>query len=166
MDALEKFQGLLRELFEFECADLDFGIYRIMNYKRQVIDRYINEDLPNVIEKELSKGTLARQEKLQNEFKEARQKVIENLGEEALDAEGNLAEQYHGTKVGREYIEARERAGHSKSSKVLENDIYNHLYAFLAVITKMVTLFRSVATPKERTPFPTTARKFIFTGPT
>jgi adenine-specific DNA-methyltransferase len=28
-----KFQQLLRELFQFDCADLDFGIYRIMNYK-------------------------------------------------------------------------------------------------------------------------------------
>jgi hypothetical protein len=26
---IEKFQRLLRELFQFNCADLDFGIYRI-----------------------------------------------------------------------------------------------------------------------------------------
>jgi len=132
MTALEKFQNLLRELFEFECADLDFGIYRIMNYKRQVIEDYINKSLPNTIKEELCKGTLAKQEKLQNELKEARQKVIENLGEEALDAEGNLAEQYHNTKVGREYMEARKKAGHTRSSEALENDIYNHLYAFFS----------------------------------
>jgi len=132
MTALEKFQDLLRELFEFECADLDFGIYRIMNYKRQVIEDYINKSLPNVIKEKLCKGTLAKQEKLQNELKEARQRVIENLGEEALDAEGNLAEQYHNTKVGREYVEARKKASHTRSSEALENDIYNHLYAFFS----------------------------------
>ena len=38
---LAKFQALLRELFQFDCADLDFGIYRIMNHKREVVDRYI-----------------------------------------------------------------------------------------------------------------------------
>ena len=37
----EKFQGLLRELFQFDCADLDFGIYRIRNYKRDVIVKFI-----------------------------------------------------------------------------------------------------------------------------
>jgi len=132
MTALEKFQGLLRELFEFECADLDFGIYRIMNYKRQVIEDYINESLPNTIKEELCKGTLAKQEKLQNELQEARQRVIVNLGEEALDAEGNLAEQYHNTKVGREYMEARKKASHTRSSEALENDIYNYLYAFFS----------------------------------
>ena len=41
-----RFQDLLRELFWFDSADLDFGIYRIMNHKRTVIERYIAEDLP------------------------------------------------------------------------------------------------------------------------
>jgi adenine-specific DNA-methyltransferase len=31
---LEKFKKLLAELFMFDQADLDFGIYRIMNAKR------------------------------------------------------------------------------------------------------------------------------------
>jgi adenine-specific DNA-methyltransferase len=38
VDYREKFQELLRELFQFDCADLDFGIYRIMNYKREVVE--------------------------------------------------------------------------------------------------------------------------------
>ena len=33
MDAIQKFQDLLKELFQFEASDLDFGIYRILNYK-------------------------------------------------------------------------------------------------------------------------------------
>jgi adenine-specific DNA-methyltransferase len=42
----EKFQGLARELFQFDCADLDFGIYRIMNHKRGVIEKFISTDPP------------------------------------------------------------------------------------------------------------------------
>ena len=38
MSPLEQFQSLLNELFQFDLADLDFGIYRIMNHKRQVIE--------------------------------------------------------------------------------------------------------------------------------
>ncbi|MBC7327170.1 hypothetical protein H5T87_03525 [bacterium] len=40
--ALEKFQDLLREIFQFSASDLDFGIYRILNYKRQQIEDFIN----------------------------------------------------------------------------------------------------------------------------
>jgi hypothetical protein len=28
-EPLKRFQGLLRELFQFDSADLDFGIYRL-----------------------------------------------------------------------------------------------------------------------------------------
>ena len=42
---LARFQQLLRELFQFDCADLDFGTYRIMNHKREVVDRYIDREL-------------------------------------------------------------------------------------------------------------------------
>jgi adenine-specific DNA-methyltransferase len=58
-DYQAKFQKLLRALFQFDVADLDFGIYRIMNQKRQVIDRFISEDLPKAIMDELAQGALA-----------------------------------------------------------------------------------------------------------
>ena len=37
---IDKFQRLLRDIFQFDCADLDFGIYRIMNHKRDVIEKF------------------------------------------------------------------------------------------------------------------------------
>ncbi len=56
---IDKFQALLRELFQFDCADLDFGIYRIMNYKRAVIEKFITQDLPKAVAEELDRGALA-----------------------------------------------------------------------------------------------------------
>ncbi|MBC7262464.1 MAG: hypothetical protein H5T63_10680, partial [Chloroflexi bacterium] len=73
---VEKFQSLLRELFQFDCADLDFGIYRIMNHKRAVIERFIAEDLPQAIEEELSRGALAEQGRAQEALQAARKKVL------------------------------------------------------------------------------------------
>ncbi|HWY70322.1 MAG TPA: DNA methyltransferase [Terriglobales bacterium] len=42
---LDKFKRLLAELFMFDQADLDFGIYRIMNAKRDEITRFLDNDL-------------------------------------------------------------------------------------------------------------------------
>ncbi len=67
-EALQQLQKLLRELFEFECADLDFGIYRIMNHKREIIKDFIENKLPNIIEKELSQGALAEQTRAHQDF--------------------------------------------------------------------------------------------------
>jgi len=127
-----KFQNLLRELFQFDCADLDFGIYCIMNYKRAVIERFITEDLPKAIAEELEQGALAEQAKVQEALAAARQKVLKALRDDALDAEGNLAEQYRESNVGKEYLEAQQRAQGSRSREALEAAIYNHLYAFFS----------------------------------
>ena len=127
-----KFQELLRELFQFDSADLDFGIYRILNHKRQVIERWLSEDLPRAIREELQKGALAQQQQAQQALDEARQKVLETLGEAAIDAKGNLAEQFHNTKVGREYLEARAKAAHAQPAEALEAAVYNHLYTFFS----------------------------------
>ena len=56
----DKLQELLRELFQFGSADLDFGIYRIMNFKRDAIERFIQKDLIEAVDKELTSGMLAR----------------------------------------------------------------------------------------------------------
>lgn len=65
-------------------------------------------------------------------LEEARQKVLDTLGEDALDAEGTLAAQYHNTKVGREYLEAQRKAAHAQPSEALEAAVYNHLYTFFS----------------------------------
>ncbi len=127
-----KFQQLLQELFQFDLADLDFGIYRIMNYKRQVIERWITEDLPRAIGQELQQGALAEQAEAQKALSEALQKVKENLGPNAIDAEGNLDERFKETKVGKEYLEARAKAAHAQSNAALEAAVYNHLYTFFS----------------------------------
>lgn len=51
----EKFIGLLKQMFEIDKADLDFGIYRIINYKRNVINKFLNEDLQSSLETQIKK---------------------------------------------------------------------------------------------------------------
>jgi len=110
-----KFLNLLRELFQFDCADLDFGIYRIMNHKRAVIERFITTDLPQAITEELERGALAEQTQSAQALEAARKKVLEALGDDALNENGDLAEKYRDTRAGKEYIAARQQAGAARS---------------------------------------------------
>jgi len=67
----EKFQGLLKKLFQFDNAELDFGIYRIMNHKRAMIERFIEDDLIRGLDKELKRGARAEQAELASQLAEA-----------------------------------------------------------------------------------------------
>ena len=128
---IEKFQRLLRELFQFDSTDLDFGIYRIMNYKRDAVEKFIAEDLPKVISDDLDQGVLAEQDRADAELAETAQKVMETLSEDAIDADGELVS-FQNTTLGKEYLKARARAAGSRSREAIEIDIFNHLYAFFS----------------------------------
>ena len=127
-----KFQGLLRELFQLDCADLDFGIYRIMNHKRSVIEKFITEDLPKSIDEELDRGALAEQSRTAEELTETARQIKETLGRDALDAGGNLAEAYRGTPLGEKYQKLKAKASGGHGREALEAGIFNHLYTFFS----------------------------------
>ena len=129
---LRKFQDLLRDLFQFDCADLDFGIYRIMNHKRDAIANFISQDLPKRIAADLEKGALDRQARAAANLEEARQNVVAALGRGALDADGKLADSFHGIPIGKAYLGAQAAAAPGRSHQAVEADTYNHLYTFFS----------------------------------
>ena len=131
--SLAKFQDLLRELFQFDCADLDFGIYRIMNHKRDAVERFITEHLPAFVANELEQGPLAQQAQATTELVEAARMVRENISGDAIDASGLLADQYRDSNAGRRYLEAQARAADGgRSRDAVEAAIYNHLWTFFS----------------------------------
>ena len=128
----EKFQELLKKLFQFDCAELDFGIYRIMNHKRDVIEKFIEKDLLDGVEKELSSGALAHEAGLAQQLAELAAQIKENIADDAIDAEGNLNEKHNETKLGKQYLELMAKAAQTKSRPELEALIFNHLYSFFS----------------------------------
>ena len=129
---LGKFQKLLRELFQFDNAELDFGIYRIMNHKRDVVKEFINEKLPAVVDAELGSGPAAQQQQAKAELKAAAQNVRENLTADAIDAEGNLKPEHHTVGAGQRYLTAQETVRNVGESgrDASEAAIYDRLYTF------------------------------------
>lgn len=130
--SLKKFQDLLRELFQFDCADLDFGIYRIMNYKRDAIEDFINDELPRAIKEELQRWGLADRTQTAEKLKDAHARVLKDLGKTAVDADGNLDERFRETPIGKEYLVFKAQADRGLRGEVLEANIFNHLYSFFS----------------------------------
>ena len=143
MPEREKFHRLLTDLFQFDSADLDFGIYRIMNHKRDVLRRFIDESLPSKVESALNEGPLAAQTQAQARLTEAERLVHETIGDKALNADGSLNDQVVTEDVRKlpvvagaidRYLAAKRDAdnaiGSSRGGAAAR--IYNHLYAFFS----------------------------------
>ena len=81
---LNKLKAILREMFQLDQADLDFGIYRIMNQKRDDIEQFLDRDLlPQVKTAFSAFGTGAKAD-LQEELAKMKTE-IERLGYVAED---------------------------------------------------------------------------------
>ena len=128
---IETFQTHLRELFQFDCADLDFGIYRIMNHKRDVMEQFIADDLPKAIAAELDSGALADQDQAAKELEKVAQQIKSTLASDAIDADGNLVK-FQDADIGKKYLALKAKAGGGMGRDALEAAIFNHLYAFFS----------------------------------
>lgn len=133
-ESLQKLQSLLQKLFRADATDLDFGIYRIINYRRDQIQAFIDEKLPAKVQNVLEANTEAesaheRITELENQVRE----FGDNLGEEMLDADGNLInETYRERPLIQQYLEVREQLGSPQTRDQREDVVYNHLYTFFS----------------------------------
>lgn len=91
LPAYKKFQELLEELFQFDLADLDFGLYRVLRSRREAVQKYLAENLPQKLAEELETIGTASKEDLLHRMGEVRSQV-RRLAPNALDDQGNLTD--------------------------------------------------------------------------
>jgi adenine-specific DNA-methyltransferase len=135
MDIKEQVKEKLRELFQFENQDLDFGIYRIMNYKRNEIEKFIEEELINNIRKQLELISEEERRRIEQELNEMSskngvKKYLEAL--ERQDYQGSETLKQYFAKDIEEYEKLKNQFEKIKISEDLEKEIYNHLINFFS----------------------------------
>ena len=115
IDNYNKLRKLLEELFQLDRADLDFGIYRIMNQKRDEITRFLDNDL------------LPQVQEAFKEYRSSDRMQIENQLNEAIEQASALgADPDTMPKV----MELRAKYSASVDVGELENEVFSHLYDF------------------------------------
>ena len=126
----QQLKDLLRELFQFGTADLDFGVYRIMNQRRTEIDEFIEHGLLDIVAQELEVLQAGVVERKQGELEQARQEVINGLGDAAFDPNGEILSNYRQLPLALRYIEKQEEMRRITLSAEVESEIFNALYTF------------------------------------
>jgi len=132
MDSIKRFQNLLMNLFQFETSDLDFGIYRILNFKTEQIKKFIYKDILDKVESAFARYKAEKLADVKGKIEEAKQQVIQSLGPEAFTTSGELIEDFRKTPVARRYLSLLERLKEVESIDEIQNQVYNDLYNFFA----------------------------------
>ncbi|EMA54880.1 site-specific DNA-methyltransferase [Halococcus thailandensis] len=125
-------QQLLRDLFQFDTSDLDFGIYRILNQRRDIIDDFIEEDLIRTVHDALEAVAAEERAELEEEVKQARADVVEQLNEDVFTQEGEIKEEFRDFGMAEDYVEAKERLEQYEVAEETEARVFNDLYTFFS----------------------------------
>lgn len=115
MSNYKKLQNVLTEVFQLDQADLDFGIYRIMNQKRDAINDFLQNSLPTQVKELLEKNLSGDAKGLKEEL----DKTIMVLKDAGVDYETS-------TKV----KELKDKIAASASIETLEQEVFSHLANF------------------------------------
>lgn len=115
MPNYKKLQNVLTEVFQLDQADLDFGIYRIMNQKRDAINDFLQKALPTQVKELLAKNNTGDNVKIQAEL----DKKIQQLKDDGEDVESS-------NKV----KELRAKLAATVSIDALEQEVFSHLANF------------------------------------
>lgn len=117
-EKLNRFIDLLEGIFELNKADLDFGIYRIMNIRKDEIKQFLSVGLPNKVQEALAPFATDTGE-IEKRIAEI-EKQANDLGIEII-ASPKLADEYS-------RLKSQLAAGMDMSA--LETDVYSALYSF------------------------------------
>lgn len=117
----ESFKKKLEEIFMMDHAELDFGIYRIMNQKRNDIQRFLDlELLPQV--KQVLEG---------NNGGEA-DKAKKRMAEIAASVGGNIEVLPKGTPMRDEYDKLEAQLAQSGDTESMQAEVFSHLVTFFS----------------------------------
>jgi len=112
----EKLKTLLKELFQLDQPDLDFGLYRIMHAKSAEITQFLDEDLLPQVKDALAHYKTADKAEIEKELA----KVVAGIEAAGMDPEQS-------PKV----VELRARlANEAVDIGALESEVYDHLFGF------------------------------------
>lgn len=135
-DYKTELKKLMRTLFEFDYADLDFGIYRIMNKKRSEIERFIEKDLIDAVNSELGQYSEFNQQTLKKEVEVIQAEIKEKLGNDALDENDKIKPVFITTpfakQIANRYQVACEKLKEAELSNQHEAEIFTHIYQFFS----------------------------------
>jgi adenine-specific DNA-methyltransferase len=115
MTQYDKLKDILREMFQMDQADLDFGIYRIMNAKRDEIERFLDKELlPQVA----------------SEFAKYRGTEIEEKKKELAQLETTLRDSGMNPDESPKVKTLREEIAKYGDDEALANEVFSHLSSF------------------------------------
>ncbi|MBS9779225.1 MAG: site-specific DNA-methyltransferase [Moraxellaceae bacterium] len=116
----------LKNIFQIDRPDLDFGVYRILNSRQAEISDYLDNKLKKKVDEYLA---TANQSLASNQLATLAQQIKDEFGKRAFDDNDNLVnEEAINSDLGKQYTELSKKI----NGKLDQSTVFNHLYTFFS----------------------------------
>lgn len=132
IDSQTRLKSLLRELFQLDVADLDFGLYRLFRLKRAEVEAFLDKQLPAEVDRAFEAAAGAEREALQRRLDELAERARATVADDAILPSGEPNPAYATVKAVKDYAEARKRLQAVEVSEAQRAEVFNLLYAFFS----------------------------------
>ena len=112
----EKIRTLLKELFQLDQPDLDFGLYRVMHAKSDEVSQFLDEDLLPQVRDAFAQYKTADKAELEKEL----QRVIAGIETAGMNPDDSPKVKDLRARLQKDAVDIG----------TLESEVYDHLYAF------------------------------------
>lgn len=121
-ERLDRFTKLLKEIFELDKSDLNFGIYRVMNLRKTQIEEFLTQRLPQMVQVTLTPFVQGSKEEIRAQMTQI---------EENVAAMGMTVDTLPDTApMKQKYIQLQKQLTEGTDLAALETDVYSALYSF------------------------------------
>lgn len=144
-ERLNRFISLLKQIFELDKSDLDFGIYRVMNLRKAQIEEFLTERLPQMVQETLAPFAQGSKEEIRTKMKQIEDSVSE-MGM-TVDALPDTAQKKQ------QYLQLQKQLAEGADLAALETDVYSALY-YCANYMHNRWENQHIFQPPEKTRFP------------
>ena len=117
-EKLDRFVGLMKEIFELDKSDLDFGIYRIMNLRKAKIEDFLENGLPKKVQEALAPFAQGDKSKITARMTEIESQL------------GDVSALPDTIPMVKEYNDLKKQLATGTDLAALETDVYSALYSF------------------------------------
>ena len=121
-ERLNRFISLLKQMFELDKSDLDFGIYRVMNLRKTQIEEFLTERLPQMVQETLAPFAQGGKEEIRAQMASIEENAA-GMGM-AVDALPDTAP------MKQKYLQLQKQLAEGADLAALETDVYSALYSF------------------------------------
>lgn len=121
-ERLERFTKLLKEIFELDKSDLDFGIYRVMNLRKTQIEQFLTDRLPQMVQETLKPFAQGGKDEIRTQMQQIEENVAGmGMTVDTLPDTAPMKEKYN---------QLKKQLAEGADLAALETDVYSALYSF------------------------------------